>query len=95
MAKENSHRSVVSVTGISMVVDRAQRHRVLKAGSIMFGGATIDCVVRNQSATGAALEIASPIGIPDEFTLVIAADKVRRRCVVVWRKQKRIGVAFY
>jgi hypothetical protein len=61
----------------------------------MFGGATIDCVVRNQSATGAALEIASPIGIPDEITLVIAADKVRRRCVVVWRKQKRIGVAFY
>jgi hypothetical protein len=44
-----------------MVVDRAQRHRVLKAGSITFGGAAIDCVVRNQSATGAALEIASPM----------------------------------
>jgi hypothetical protein len=83
MADENPHWGVVSVTGISAVVDHAQRHRVLKAGSIMFGGATIDCVVRNQSATGAALEIASPIGIPDEFTLVIAADDVRRRYIVV------------
>jgi hypothetical protein len=50
---------------------------------------------KGRDGCGAALEIASPIGIPDEFTLVIAADKVRRRCVVVWRKQKRIGVAFY
>jgi hypothetical protein len=41
-----------------------------------------------KSATGAALEIASPIGIPDEFTLVIAADDVRRRYIVVWRKTK-------
>jgi hypothetical protein len=88
MADENPHWSVVSVNGVSTVVDHAQRHRVLKAGSIMFGGATIDCVVRNQFATGAALEIASPIGIPDEFTLVIAAANVRRRCIVLWRKTK-------
>jgi len=93
MAEENAHRSVVSVTGISMVVDRAQRHRIPKAGSITFGGAAIDCVVRNQSASGPALEIASPIGIPDEFTLGLAADDVRRRCVVVGRKQRRIGVS--
>jgi hypothetical protein len=79
----------------AMVADRAQRLRVLKAGSISFGGAAIDCVVRNVSATGAALEVASPVGIPDEFTLVIEADNVRRRCAVVWRKEKRIGVAFY
>lgn len=78
-----------------MVTERARRDRVLKTGSITFGGAAIDCVVRNMSSTGAALEVASPVGVPDEFVLVIAADDVRRQCIVVWRKGKRTGVAFY
>jgi hypothetical protein len=39
-----------------------ERYRMLKAGSITFGGSAIDCVVRNLSETGAALEVASPIG---------------------------------
>jgi len=76
----------------------APRHRVLKAGSIEFGGgAAIDCTIRNLSATGAALDVASPIGIPDSFDLVIAREAdahERRRCRVAWRKQKRIGVVF-
>jgi len=36
---------------------RAPRRRVLKAGSITVGGGAIDCVVRNLSATGAALQV--------------------------------------
>ncbi|MFK4386305.1 hypothetical protein ABIA40_005713 [Bradyrhizobium sp. USDA 223] len=36
------------------------RHRVLKAGTIEFGGGAIDCTVRNLSDTGAALDVASP-----------------------------------
>ena len=43
------------------------RRRVLKAGTIEFGGATISCSVRNFSASGAALDVQSPIGIPDRF----------------------------
>jgi hypothetical protein len=74
---------------------RAPRRRLLKAGSITFGGGAIDCVVRNLSATGAALEVTSPVGIPDQFALIIAADKIQYRCVVVWRKERRIGVAFH
>lgn len=72
----------------------APRHRVLKAGTIEFGGGAIDCVVRNLSDTGAALEVSSPVGIPDRFTLVIAQEHVSRPCRVMWRKEKRIGVAF-
>jgi hypothetical protein len=73
----------------------AQRRRLLKAGRILFGGgATIDCTVRNLSETGAALEVTSPVGIPDEFTLVIGADDIRVPCRVVWRKETRIGVHF-
>jgi len=72
----------------------APRHRVLKTGTIEFGGGGIDCVVRNMSDTGAALEVTSPLGIPDHFTLVIPQDHAARPCRVMWRKEKRIGVAF-
>ncbi|MFZ5679628.1 hypothetical protein ACVIJ6_003243 [Bradyrhizobium sp. USDA 4369] len=72
----------------------ASRHRVLKAGKISFDGSTIDCSVRNISRTGAALEVASPIGIPQTFILVIEADHVRQLCHVIWRTEKRMGVAF-
>jgi hypothetical protein len=45
------------------------RHRVLRAGTIEFDGRSIDCVVRNISAMGAALDVSSPLGIPHEVTL--------------------------
>jgi hypothetical protein len=73
---------------------RAARHRVLKAGVISFGGAAITCTVRNLSDTGASLEVASPIGIPQEFTLVMEVEQRQHPCKVVWRKEKRIGVHF-
>ena len=72
----------------------ALRQRVLKSGSIEFNGGVIDCVVRNISETGAALEVASPLGIPDTFNLLISGDHSTRHCQVAWRKDKRIGVAF-
>ncbi len=72
----------------------ALRQRVLKPGVIEFNGGTIDCVVRNVSETGAALEVASPVGIPGQFNLLISGDRTQLRCQVVWRKEKRIGVRF-
>jgi hypothetical protein len=72
-----------------------QRHRTLKAGSIAFhGAARIDCRVRNLSPIGAMLEVASPIGIPDDFVLVIEHDHVQKPCHVIWRTQSRLGVEF-
>jgi len=71
------------------------RHRVFKSGTLAFrGGGGIDCVVRNISSTGARLDIASPVGLPDRFTLVIEADRFMRPCHAVWRSEKRIGIAF-
>ncbi|MEW6640201.1 MAG: PilZ domain-containing protein [Pseudomonadota bacterium] len=71
------------------------RQRVLKAGTISFNGdAGISCTVRNLSATGAALEVASPLGIPNQFTLVFDGDRHARACHIVWRKERRIGIAF-
>jgi hypothetical protein len=71
------------------------RHRVLKGGTITFNGsAVISCTVRNMSKAGAALDVGSPVGIPPAFTLVIDGDHVAKPCHIVWRKEKRIGVAF-
>jgi hypothetical protein len=71
------------------------RRRTLKGGSIIFGvAAGIDCIVRNMSETGAALEVGNPIGIPDKFTLLIKPEITKRKCQVVWRSATKIGVQF-
>ncbi len=72
----------------------AARRRTLKAGTIEFSGGGIDCTVRNISETGAALEVVSPLFIPDRFTLFVPSDQFKRPCHIVWRKEKRIGIAF-
>ena len=72
----------------------APRQRVFKAGTIEFGGGGIDCIVRNISETGAALEVATPLSIPERFTLFVPSDQFKRACHIVWRKEKRIGIAF-
>ena len=72
----------------------APRRRILKSAKITFGGGIIDCTVRNFSATGAALDVISPVGIPDHFRLLIEADGADFPCYVVWRKPSRIGVRF-
>jgi hypothetical protein len=70
------------------------RRRVLKAGTIEFGGGGLDCTVRNLSETGAAVEVVTPMFIPDRFTLFIPSDDFKRPCHIVWRKERRIGLAF-
>ena len=73
---------------------KAQRFRVFKAGTIEFSGKAIPCIVRNVSASGAAIEVRTPLWFPDHFTLGIASDGTRRACHIVWRDEKRIGLAF-
>ncbi|MGH6712973.1 MAG: PilZ domain-containing protein [Bradyrhizobium sp.] len=70
------------------------RQRTLKAGAIEFNGGGISCTLRNLSKAGAALEVVSPLGIPQKFNLFIEADNARRKCAVVWRRERRIGVVF-
>jgi hypothetical protein len=72
----------------------AVRHRVLKAGKIVFDGSAITCMVRNMSDAGAMLDVATAAGIPEHFTLIMRADGRRLPCHVVWWKEKRVGVTF-
>ncbi len=70
-----------------------ERCRVLKRGSIRFGDNAIPCLLRSQSPSGVALDVLSSNNIPDQFTLL--AEQTIRSCVVVWRKGKRVGAAYY
>ena len=73
----------------------ATRHRVLKGGRLAFrGGGGVDCTVRNISPTGARVDVANPVGLPDSFTLLIEADHVMRHCHPVWSHGTQIGIAF-
>ena len=69
----------------------SQRQQVLKAGT---NGSGIDCLVRKMSGEGANLEVESQIGIPNSFDLVIDTEHSNHHCHVVWRKARRIGIAF-
>ena len=74
---------------------KVARHRTLKAGSIRFNRASgIDCRVRNLSPAGACLEVASQLGIPDDFVLVMQAEHLKQQCHVIWRTATRLGVEF-
>jgi hypothetical protein len=74
---------------------KVQRYRTLKAGSITFNRAGgIDCRVRNLSPAGACLEVASQVGIPDDFMLMIQTDHLKASCHVIWRTATRMGVEF-
>jgi PilZ domain len=79
-------------------VERRKSKRVatLRVGQILLrsGGGGISCIVRNRSPFGACLELANHFGVPLDIVLVIAGERFRRPCRVVWRGNKQIGVIF-
>jgi hypothetical protein len=73
---------------------KVARKRVFKAGSIEFDGVAVDCIIRNVSPHGATLDVPSQANIPHAVTLNIITRRERRYCQIVWRGERRIGVAF-
>jgi hypothetical protein len=73
---------------------RATRRNVKRAAKISFARQHLTCTVRNVSATGAAIEAANLAAIPDSFSLLMEMESKTRRCAVVWRKPRQIGVEF-
>lgn len=75
---------------------RHPRTRTFKAARILLNAhrSALDCMVRNLSAGGACLDVASLVGIPEHFDLIMTADKSIRGCRMVWRREKHIGVEF-
>ena len=72
----------------------APRHRVLRAGTILIGSGSVNCMARNMSITGAMLGVTSSVGIPQYFTLILSPDGRYTPCCVMWRQQMLIGIMF-
>jgi hypothetical protein len=71
----------------------ASRLKTLKGAQVVWRAAVpVRCVVRNQSGTGACLEVLDPI--PGVFDLVFDGDTSRHPCHVIWRRKNRVGVRF-
>jgi hypothetical protein len=73
---------------------RATRYNVLKVGAIKFGRNSVGCLVRNLSATGAAIDLSTRPELPERFVLVLPGDGLQLPCRTVWRKAHQIGVKF-
>ena len=77
------------------------RQRIRKTGSIRFlsnnglhPNGVVDCCVTNLSPVGARLQVASQIGIPNDFVLVTDFDDVEVPCRVIWRTDTLLGVEY-
>lgn len=57
-------------------------------------GTSIDCLVWDHSETGARLEVEADAAVPDDFVLSMTAYARPRRCRVVWREGRKIGISF-
>jgi PilZ domain len=90
---------VVELFLVTRVVDerrRSERIRTLRAGKILLNNkrSVIDCMIRNLSRDGACLLLASVVGIPPTFELLIDGEPASRQCKTVWHGPNRVGVAF-
>ena len=71
----------------------APRRNTYIEARITFGKASLNCIIRNVSDTGAKLEVAKVAGIPDVF-LLHAPGHRPQTCGVVWRALKELGVEY-
>ena len=72
----------------------SSRKKILKSGRTFWSNGDLsECIVYNLSDTGARLDARNPV--PNVFDLVVDGDPWRRSCVVIWRKENRIGVKFH
>ena len=59
------------------------------------GGERCDCALSDISHIGARINIPDSNAIPDNFLLLLAENgSARRRCRVIWRKPRELGVRF-
>jgi hypothetical protein len=71
------------------------RRRVLKGGTLSFnnGYGALECVVRNESASGALLSFGETSAVPPAFDLAIKGAETRH-AQARWRNMTLVGVEF-
>jgi hypothetical protein len=78
---------------ISLESDSA-RKQLLVPATITFGEREVGCVVLNLSARGACITLDVDAVTPPAFGLAIDGERGRRRCRVIWRIERRLGISF-
>ena len=76
---------------------REIRKSVQQPGWITLDGgfAARSCVVQDLSSTGAKVTVDDPNTLPGKLRLAFSRDaRTGRRCEVVWRRGKSVGVKF-
>ena len=80
------------------IVERraSPRRETNESALIAFRGSPpmIRCIVWNVSEGGACLGLERTSEIPEAFQLVFNSGEPSRTCYMMWRAEKRIGVAF-
>lgn len=77
--------------------DRSEaRLRSILGAKVIFanGNSSMDCLIRDFSATGARLDLSSNVAIPDRFDLFVIQKNQTFRAVIKWRRANEVGVEF-
>ena len=92
---QSTARTIDSTLSFHGVEKRAEhRHRVLKGGTVHFnkGYSSLECVIRDLSASGARIQMGETFGVPSRFTLSISGESTRIEASVRWRNARYIGL---
>jgi hypothetical protein len=74
---------------------RHPRFQSAEPARIVFNSrALLTCIIRDTSIAGACLEVSSEATVPDTFDLIPKSSDAHV-CRVVWRIDRRVGVAFH
>ena len=74
---------------------KSTRSRVLRGAKIVLGtSSVIDCVVRNVTNSGARVQIANTVELPEDLGLTFDGGFSVRPCRIVWRTVTETGVQF-
>ncbi len=75
---------------------RGERVRALLRARIIFNNmnSTIDCTIKNISATGAKIALANTVSVPADFDLEVPQRGRTFRARIVWRDAEALGVTF-
>lgn len=81
---------------MSSELRRDVRKRTFLRGRIIFnaGAASMDCVIRDLSETGARLELSETSTLPEVFDLHIPNKDATLRSSMCWRRGGEVGVTF-
>lgn len=71
-----------------------RRARHLSAWIEVQGRASTECRILDVSRNGAKIAVAIPSAVPDRFELAFFQGAQARRCEVVWRHGKVLGIKF-